>query len=196
MVFSVSNGNNGWKQGEFKPGWGGQIYPSLGCPADMNAVNPNVLATGALAIKNPYPDAIANFSSRGPSPEFVTSPGGGQYYRKFNGEYLFDRGKLRYPRYRPVEDAERIMVADTSYGLIGCRGTSPASPHTSGAVALLMEAYPLEYAIHDFATSPNDQLASIYVSRIKQTARMLGGGVNNDTGYGCVDIMNAVNLER
>jgi len=182
MVFSVSMGNSGWKQGVFKPGWGGQRYPSIGCPADM--ANLGAIATGALAIRNPYPDAIANFSSRGPPPYFVMSPGGGQQYRKFGDEYLFDRGRLRYPRYMLVEDAERILVADTSFGYIVCRGTSPAQPHTAGAIALLMEAY------------PNGELASIYTSRIKQTARILGDAPNNDSGFGCVDIWNAVNLRR
>jgi subtilisin family serine protease len=183
MVFSVSMGNSGWDYENQKPPYkdpfpekppqltkyGKPIYPSIGCPADMT---PTVLPTGAIGIKHPkIKDAtpVAAFSSRGPPPQFVVSPGGWQFLQ------TWDLGRFRYPRFIVREDMEKIMVADLLKGYVGCRGTSPAQPHTAGAVAIGKQAFP--------EISRNDLMR-----KILESATPLGiNRPNNDSGFGIVN---------
>lgn len=99
---------------------GGNSGPSLGtigCPAD----GAETVAVAAIAVKSPRPNAVAGFSSRGPSiataqlkPD-LAAPGG--------------------------SEGEAIVTAWLD-GVKPVRGTSFSAPHVVGALSLLKEAFP------------------------------------------------------
>jgi len=112
-----------------------------------------VVAVGAVAVVNPEPDAVARFSSRGPGPAGeiepdICAPGGSE------GEGIKGASK----------DGE-MQVA---------MGTSMATPHVAGSVAILIGA----------RGSAKEVVELLY-----RTARdVKTQGKDNDTGYGVVDL--------
>jgi len=190
MIFSVSMGNSGWNTEYPRPPYkdpkppklpwltkyGKPIYPSINCPADMT---PAVLPSGAVGIKHPKiteTTPVAAFSSRGLPSHFIVSPGGWQLLR------LWDVGYGRYPRYIVRDDSEKIMVADLGKGYKGCRGTSPAAPHTSGVVAIGKENFP---------GLSRDALMNV----ILETSIPLGANrPSNDWGFGVANIPGMLGL--
>jgi len=166
LVCSISTGNSGWKGGPFGPNWGGVQYNSMSCPGHME----NVLTSGAIATLNPWPDYIAAFQSRGPPSHFIDPPGGSQRWR------LYDRGRLRYPRWIAMEDAERIMGAALGFAYIGYRGSSMGQPHGAGCAGIEKQMHP-------------EHSRTQILEAIWNSCRPLGPIVpNDDSGFGCPDI--------
>jgi len=166
MVCSISTGNSGWKGGPFGPNWGGLRYNSMSCPGHME----KVLTSGAIATINPWPDYIADFQSRGPPKRFIAPPGGSQRWR------LYDRGKLRYPRWVAMEDAERIYGAALWFEYIAYRGSSMGEPHGAGVIGIEKQMHP-------------EHSRTQILQAIWNSCRPLGPIVpNDDSGYGVPDI--------
>jgi subtilisin family serine protease len=101
----------------FSAGNSGPDYETIGYPGGY----PEVVGVGSVAVKNPAPDTVATFSSRGPNwqgdikPD-VMAPGGN------------------------VSPDECIYAAYIG-GTVKCwRGTSMAAPHIAGGLALILEA--------------------------------------------------------
>ena len=130
-------------------------------PADRATDDYRTLAVGAVDANDPdWP--IADFSSRGPT---YCTPGGG-------------------PAIKPDIAAPGVNVRSSmpGGGYWNLDGTSMASPHINGVVALLREANP-ELSV--------EQIKEI----IFQTAYDLGNeGEDNDYGWGMVDAYEAVLL--
>lgn len=120
---------------------------------------PEVIGVGSIAVKNPSPNTVADFSSRGPNFEGaikpdIMAPGG-------NGRGGYD---------------ECIYAAGLG-GTVKCnRGTSMATPHIAGGLALLLEA-------------------GLTTDKLYATARdLLELGKDNDSGFGTADFASALGL--
>jgi subtilisin family serine protease len=123
------------------------------------------ITVGASSIKVGGGDKIANFSSRGPSvhkgiyPDVVAPGGAG------GGD----------------QEGERIVGAwGSSY--LAVRGTSMATPHVAGMVALLQEALGRRF------TEP--EIKSLLS---KSCVEIPPEGKDNDTGWGRIDCLKALN---
>jgi hypothetical protein len=149
----------------FSAGNEGPSPESLRRPADRATTDLNSMAVGAVDATNyPYPWPIAGFSSRGPS---HCTPGG--------------NSTIKPELVAPGVDV-RSSVPGGGYEQYGWSGTSMASPHVNGVVALVREACP-----------------DLSVNEVKQilldTAHDLGpAGNDNDYGMGMVDAVEAVTL--
>ncbi len=149
----------------FSAGNEGPSPESLRRPADRATTDLNSMAVGAVDATNyPYPWPIADFSSRGPS---HCTPGG--------------NSTIKPELVAPGVDV-RSSVPGGGYEQWGWSGTSMASPHVNGVVALVREACP-----------------DLSVNEVKQilldTAHDLGpAGNDNDYGMGMVDAVEAVNI--
>jgi hypothetical protein len=140
VIFVFAAGNSG-------PGYGTVSYPGG---------YPEVVCVGSIAIKNPAPDTVSEFSSRGPNweggvkPDIVAPGGNGFTYN----EYIYG-------------------------GFIGgsvraWRGTSMATPHIAGGLALCLQA-------------------GVTVEEIYINARdIMALGKDNDSGYGVAQIYDAI----
>jgi len=137
----------------FAAGNSGPGERTIGFPAGY----PEVVAVGAIAVVNPAPDAVAKFSSRGPGPTGevepdISAPGG--------------------------SEEEGIEGAWKDGGMKVTRGTSMATPHVSGSVAILV----------GMKRSPKEAVEVLY-----ETARdVKTQGKDNDSGYGVVDVEEAI----
>jgi len=124
---------------------------------------PEVVCVGSVAVKNPSPDTIADFSSRGPNwqgdvkPD-VMAPGG-------NGKGDYD---------------ECIYAAGLDGSVKCARGTSMATPHIAGGLALLLEA----------GLSATDAVAKLY----DNAKDLVEPGKDNDSGWGTADFAKALDL--
>jgi len=134
---------------------------SVRTPGDV----PDMITAGATDCN----DVIAGFSSRGP----VTW----QNIPPYN-DWPFPPGKLKPTVSAPGVDT--ISTSNNCSGYFALSGTSMATPHVSGAVALILEA--------------NPDLDHWEVKQIlKDTAIDLGvGGPDNSYGAGRVDVYEAV----
>ncbi len=124
-------------------------------PADRIASDTNVFAIGSL---DPGSTGVSSFSSRGPSP--------------------CDNLTIK-PEVSARGGSVRSSVPNGGYSSFS--GTSMATPHVTGAVALLREAYP-----------------EVTVDRVKrilmQTADDIGAaGEDNQSGWGRINCLSAYN---
>jgi bacillopeptidase F len=142
----------------FSAGNNGPDPATVGRPAFINSGLVNVFAVGALDARNPtYP--IASFSSRGPT----LCPGTGSIKIK--------------PEVSAPGVQVRSAIDDNGYALYN--GTSMASPHVTGAVLLLKEAFPM--------ATGKDILEALYYSAVD-----LGDpGEDNVYGMGIIDVKAA-----
>ncbi len=137
----------------------------LGCStiAEPPAIYAEVFTVGAL---NTGSDTIADFSSLGP----VTSDGSGR----------------RKPDIAAPGTDTRSSTRDGGYGYLS--GTSMATPHVAGAVALLWSARPeLRNQI-----TPTEQLLDDSAVHLSSSACNSSGWPNNTFGYGRLDIEAAL----
>jgi hypothetical protein len=110
----------------FSAGNEGSDPGTIRSPADRITTPTNALAVGAVSARagEPFPFAIAGFSSRGPS----GCPG------------------TPTARIKPEVSAPGVDVYSTlntgGYGAAGFSGTSMAGPHVAGIIALMREADP------------------------------------------------------
>ena len=116
-----------------------------------------VVAVGAIAVVNPAPDAVAEFSSRGPGPTGevepdISAPGG--------------------------SEEEGIVGAWKDGGMKVARGTSMATPHVSGSVAVLVGA-----------GRPSKKAVEVLYETARDVRTI---GKDNDSGYGVVDVEAAI----
>jgi serine protease AprX len=134
---------------------------------DPPAIYDAVYSIGAL---NTGADTIASFSSRGP--------------------VLIDGSLRRKPDVCAPGTSTRSSTptSTTSYGLSS--GTSMASPHVAGAVALLWSAQPL--LRNDVSTT--ETIINETATHISSAACTSSGSPNNTFGYGRLDIKKAVDV--
>ena len=140
---------------------------SLGCSSvsDSPAIYDAAYTVGAY---NSLTGALTSFSSRGP----VTADGSG--------------------RMKPDVTAPGASVRSAALGggYVSYNGTSMASPHVAGAVALLWSAFPsLRHRITE--TENVLDLSAVHVSSSLCDA---GAIPNNAYGWGRIDVMAAVTL--
>jgi len=140
----------------FAAGNEGPFQGTIRTPADRIATDYNCFSVGAIDPGDPFLNA-ASFSSRGPSgcdgvtiKPEVTAPGVG------------------------------IRSASRTGGYVSMSGTSMATPHVSGAVAILRQFNPS-------ATPAQIKEALMYSARDLGTT-----GEDNDFGWGVIDIRKAL----
>jgi subtilisin family serine protease len=147
----------------FSAGNEGPSPQTIGRPPDRATDDYRCFAVGAIDGYNPsYP--IAGFSSRGPS-------------------YCTPDGSMAIKPEVVAPGVEvRSSVPGGGYQSAGWSGTSMASPHVNGTVALIREACP------DLTVEEVKQI-------LLETAYDLGSpGDDNDYGRGIIDAYEAVNL--
>ena len=146
----------------------GNSGPSCSTVSDPPALYDAAYTVGAL---NTNTDTIASFSSRGP----VTSDGSGRLKPDITAPGTSTRSSYN--------------TSDTAYALLS--GTSMATPHIAGAVALLWSAHP------ELRNDPEASEAIINSSAVHILSNTCDGGSpstpNNTFGNGRVDILAAVN---
>ncbi len=145
----------------------GNAGPSCSTVSDPPAIYDATYTVGAL---NPNSDTIASFSSRGP----VLSDGS-----------MRQKPDIAAPG---VDVRSSYSTSDTSYAFLS--GTSMATPHVAGAVALLWSAHP--ELRHDVSASE----AILNSSAVHILSNTCDGGSpaspNNTYGNGRIDILAAV----
>jgi serine protease AprX len=134
---------------------------SVRTPGDV----PDMITVGATNCN----DGLAGFSSQGP----VTWENIAPYF-----DWPFPPGKLKPTISAPGDNT--LSLSNNCSGYLTLSGTSMATPHVSGAVALMLQA--------------NRNLDHYEVKQIlKDTALDLGaGGADNQYGFGRVDALAAV----
>ncbi len=137
--------------------------PSCSTITDPPAIYGEAYVVGAL---NTGADTIAGFSSRGP----VT----------------IDGSNRRKPDITAPGTSIRSSTRDGGYGYLS--GTSMASPHVAGAVALLWSAHPAYR--HEITFT--EQLLTQSAVHISSTACGSSDWPNNTFGYGRLDVAAAV----
>jgi serine protease AprX len=145
----------------------GSSGPSCSTVSDPPALYDAVYAVGAL---NTNTDTIASFSSRGP----VTSDGSLRLKPDITAPGTSTRSSYN--------------TSDTAYAFLS--GTSMATPHIAGAVALLWSAHP------ELRNDPEASEAIINNSAVHILSNTCDGGSpttpNNTYGNGRIDILAAV----
>ena len=145
----------------FSAGNNGPGKNTVGWPGAMG----NVITVGSTLKNAPY--AMSNFSSRGPQVD-VTAPGSNIVAARSKGAVVDFQNAATPPQDRPY--------------YMAISGTSMSSPHISGVVALMKQAYP----------KLTGEVAEEILAR---TARDLGGkGKDDDYGWGFVDAFRATKV--
>lgn len=142
----------------FSAGNNGPDENSVGWPGAMG----NVITVGSTVKNAPY--GMSNFSSRGPQVD-VAAPGSNIVAARSKGAVIDFQNSATPPQDRPF--------------YMAISGTSMSSPHVSGVVALMKQAYP----------KLTGEVAEEILAR---TARDLGTrGKDDDYGWGFVDAYKA-----
>ena len=150
----------------------GNSGPNCSTVSDVPAIYSASFSVGAYDINN----QLASFSSRGPSTYYTPN--------------------LLKPNLSAPGVAVRSSYLSTDTAYINLQGTSMASPHVAGVVALIWSARP--QLVRDIATTKallqNTANPAVTVS----PAQLCGGTVstdipNNSFGYGRVDALAAFN---
>ena len=140
--------------------------PSCSTVTDPPGIYEAAYSIGAL---NTGTDTIASFSSRGP----ITADGSNRMKPDISAPGTSTRSSS--------------SSSDSSY--VSLSGTSMATPHVAGAVALLWSERPtLRHNIAMTRTVLNDS-----ATHISSTACSSSGSPNNTYGYGRLDVLAAVN---
>ncbi len=166
---------NAWKHGIVVVVSGGNEGPNAGRLTDP-AIDPYVLAVGAsdprTEVRGWSNPTVSTFSSRGTAERHVdlVAPGSSIASLRTSGSYL-DR---KFPEGR--------VSGDTTGRLFRGSGTSQAAAVTSGAVALLLQAYP--------NLTPDEVKAALMSS-----ARQMAGGAV-DKGAGQLDVDGALGAAK
>jgi serine protease AprX len=162
---------NAWKHGIVVVVSGGNEGPTAGRLTDP-AIDPYVIAVGAsdplAEAANWSQPTVASFSSRGSVDRHVdlVAPGASIAGLRATGSYI------------DVHHPEGLVSGDTTGRLFRGSGTSQAAAVTSGAAALLLQAYP--------DLTPDQVKATIV-----NTARTIGG-TEIDRGAGQLDLSGAL----
>ncbi len=146
----------------FSAGNNGPDDQTIGIPNNINMGLVNTFSVGAVNGIGSGPWNVASFSSRGPS---VCDA---------------DGSLLIKPEVSAPGVNVRSSVANGQYDLFS--GTSMASPHVSGAVLLLKEAFPY--------LTGEDILTALYFSAVDQG----NPGEDNTYGMGVIDVKAAFDL--
>ncbi len=170
---------------EFSAGNAGPGGETIGSPA----VAKNVIATGAsendrldLFIYDDGPDAMADFSSRGPCEDGRIKPdvvAPGTWISSLNSRYATaDNGWL------PIDDLYQYMG-----------GTSQAGPHVSGAAAVFVQFY--RATITNSTPSPALVKAALINSAVDMDDDFgTAPTPNMDEGWGRVDLTQIIGTPR
>ena len=126
-------------------------------------------AAYSIGALNTGTDTIASFSSRGP----VTADGSNRMKPDISAPGTSTRSSYN--------------TSDTAYASLS--GTSMATPHVAGAVALLWSERPT--LRHDVTATEN--ILNDSAVHISSTACSSSGSPNNTYGYGRIDVLAAVN---
>ena len=140
--------------------------PGCSTVLDPPGIYDAVYSIGAL---NTGTDTIASFSSRGP----VTADGSNRMKPDISAPGTSTRSSYN--------------TSDTAYASLS--GTSMATPHVAGAVALLWSERPS--LRHDVTATEN--ILNDSAVHISSTACSSSGSPNNTYGYGRIDVLAAVN---
>ena len=163
---------NAWKHGIVVVVSGGNGGPDAGRLNDP-AIDPYVIAVGAsdphASVSGWSNPTVASFSSRGSSERSVdlVAPGASIAGLRASGSYV------------DVHHPEGLVSGDTTGRLFRGSGTSQAAAVTSGAVALLLQAYP-----------------DLTPDQVKATLRATAQGVDGttaDQGAGELDLSKVMN---
>ncbi|HUU95362.1 MAG TPA: S8 family serine peptidase [Phycisphaerae bacterium] len=151
----------------FSAGNEGPAPQTIGRPPDRATTEYMCCAVGAVDAQNPNPPwPVAGFSSRGPS---YCTPGGEEAIK---------------PELAAPGVNVRSSVPGGGYQGDGWSGTSMASPHVNGAVALVRQACP-------------DLTVQQVLQILYDTAHDQGpNGNDNDYGFGMLDAYEAVQLAQ
>jgi len=149
---------------------------NLRCPGDVPPPwqNPDQISGGMSAVVSigatDINDAYASFSSQGPV-SWNIDP----FY-----DYLYPPGLLKPDVSAPGDNIKSISYSNNTGYLDGWSGTSMATPHTAGTVALMLEKNPL--------------LSPAEVDEILETTALDLGtmGKDNDYGAGRIQAYQAV----
>ncbi|MCH7703438.1 MAG: S8 family serine peptidase [Planctomycetes bacterium] len=160
LILVFAAGNESWLA----------VPESIGTPPDV----PSVIAVGATTNN----DTLASFSSLGPTEWGISWLGentDGPY-----GDWEWSDGGLTKPDIAaPGEDVNSTVMCN-GYSGNTWSGTSMATPHIAGVIALMLQANPL---------LTRDDIIEIFAD----TAVDLGPpGMDNDFGWGRVDAFEAV----
>lgn len=171
---------------EFSAGNAGPGERTIGSPA----VAKNVIATGAsendradLFIYTDGPDAMADFSSRGPAEDGRIKPdivAPGTWISSLQSSAATDENA-----WLPISDL---------YQYEG--GTSQAGPHASGAAAVFVQYYRETHGNH--TPSPALVKAALINSAVDMDDASGGTGPipNNDEGWGRIDLTQLIGSDR
>ena len=140
--------------------------PGCSTVTDPPGIYDAVYSVGALTTGT---DTIASFSSRGP----ITADGSNRMKPDISAPGTSTRSASN--------------GSDTSYASLS--GTSMATPHVAGAVALLWSERPT--LRHDVTMTEN--ILNDSAVHISSTACSSSGSPNNTYGYGRIDVLAAVN---
>lgn len=144
---------------------GGNTGPNnngLNAPQRINTNLVNTFCVGSIDANQNFPYPISNFSTRGPS----QCPGSGPL--------------SLHPEV--VAPGQNVRSAWGANGYNTISGTSMASPHVSGALLLLKEAFPL--------LTGKELMEALYFSALD----MGPSGEDNTYGRGLIDVEAAFNL--
>ena len=145
----------------FSAGNSGPGKNTVGWPGAMG----NVITVGSTVKAAPY--GMSNFSSRGPQVD-VAAPGSNIVAARSKGAVIDLQNSATPPEDRPF--------------YMAISGTSMSSPHVSGVVALMKQAYPR-------------LTGSVAEEILTRTARDLGArGKDDDYGWGFVDAYRATKV--